>query len=134
MSRRTRDRRGRGMRGPALGPVPANRSRAERFDAIALSCMEELWERFPVELADVQLAVEEVPLLPDDWDPGTVPLASYVAGGAGRPARVVLLRRPIEHRAAHRADLDQLVLTVLVEQVADVLGLPPEAVHPDYED
>lgn len=96
--------------------------------------MEELWERFPQELAHVQLGVEEVPLLPQDWSDETVPLSTYVSARNGQPARVVLLRRPIERRAAHRTDLEQLVLTVLVEQVADVLGLSPEDVHPDYED
>ena len=31
------------------------------------------------------------------------------------------------------ADLEALVLTVVVEQLAEVLGVPPEDVHPDYE-
>jgi len=121
------------MRGPALASVPANRSRAERFDALALGVMEELWERFPAELSGIQLAVEEVPLLPDTWSAETVPLSSYVPAHGREPGRVVVLRRPIEHRAATRADLEDLLLTVIVEQVADVLGLPPESVHPDYE-
>jgi predicted Zn-dependent protease with MMP-like domain len=113
--------------------VPARRTAGERFDALALAVMEELWQRFPEELHAVQLGVEEVPLLPDTWSPDTVPLASYVAATGGAPARVVLLRRPIEHRAETRADLEALLLTVLVEQVAEVLGLPPEDVHPDYD-
>ena len=29
--------------------------------------------------------------------------------------------------------IEDLLLTVIVEQVADVLGLPPEDVHPQYE-
>jgi hypothetical protein len=45
----------------------------------------------------------------------------------------VLFRRPIEHRAESRIDLEALVLTVVVEQLADYLGVPPEDVHPDYE-
>lgn len=121
------------MRGPALASVPANRSRAERFDALALGVMQELWDRFPGELAHVQLAVEEVPLLPDTWSADTIPLSSYVPARHGSPARVVVLRRPIERRAATRADLEELLLTVLVEQVADILGIAPESVHPDYE-
>jgi predicted Zn-dependent protease with MMP-like domain len=144
MTRRTRDRHGRGLRGPEFGPaagtrdlavdgVPAQRSPGERFDALALAVMEELWQRFPDELRHVQLGVEEVPLLPDTWTVDTVPLASYVASTGDAPARVVLLRRPLEHRAESRADLEALVLTVLVEQVAEVLGLPPEDVHPDYD-
>ena len=131
--RRRRDRRGRGVRGPALASVPANRTRAQRFDALALGIMEELWDRFPDELKDVQLAVEEVPLLPEAWSADTIPLSSYVPARGGEPARVVVLRRPIERRAATRLDLEDLLLTVIVEQVADVLGLPPEDVHPAYE-
>ena len=121
------------MRGPNLAAVPANRTRAERFDALALGVMEDLWERFPNELANVQLAVEEVPLLPDAWSADTIPLSSYVPHKGPEPARIVVLRRPIERRAATRLDLEDLLLTVIVEQVADVLGLPPEDVHPQYE-
>lgn len=133
MSARTRDRHGRGPRGPALGDVPARRTAGERFDDIALLVMQELWDRFPEELGQVQLGVEEVPLLPANWSEDTVPLVSYVDARGGEPARLVLLRRPLEHRAASRADLEALVLTVLVEQVADLLGLAPEQVHPDYD-
>jgi predicted Zn-dependent protease with MMP-like domain len=62
-----------------------------------------------------------------------VPLASFVPGTQSTPPRLVLFRRPIEHRAENRADLDALVLTVVVEQLADYLGVPAEDVHPDYE-
>jgi hypothetical protein len=127
------------MRGPAFiarpgkPRVPAHRTAGERFDALALGVMQELWERFPDELGDVQLGVEEVPLLPAGWSEDTVPLASFVPATARTPARLVLLRRPIEHRAQDRAELEALLLTVLVEQVAEVLGCAPEDVHPDYE-
>jgi len=121
------------MRGPALPNVPANRTRSERFDLIALDMMDELWARFPEELGQIQLGVEEVPFLPGTWSDDTIPLSTYVEARHGQSARIVLLRRPIERRARSRAELEATVLTVLVEQVADVLGLPPEAVHPDYE-
>jgi hypothetical protein len=129
------------MRGPALRPgplaphgVPAQLTGRERFDAVALATMRDLAARWPVELGSTELAVEEVPLLPDHWTAETVPLASYVPATAQSPARVVLFRRPIEHRVETRADLEALVLTVLVEQVAEVLGIAPEEVHPGYED
>ena len=38
----------------------------------------------------------------------------------------MLFRRPIEHRAESRADLEALLLTVVVEQVAELLGIDPE--------
>ncbi len=129
------------MRGPGLRPgprapegVPAQRTRREQFDALALATMGDLEARWPSELAATELAVEEVPLLPDHWAAETVPLASYVAPTAKSPARLVLFRQPIEHRAETRTDLAALVLTVLVEQVAEVLGVPPEDIHPDYEE
>ena len=139
--RRGRDRRGRGMRGPAFMPgelarkgVPARRRPYERFDAIALGVMRELWDRFPEALAPIQLGVEEVPMLPQGWSPEAIPLASFAQAHGDQPARVILLRKPIEHRARNRDDLEALIFTVLVEQVAEVLGLDPEEVHPEYRD
>ncbi len=135
-----RDRRGRGMRGPAYLPgrlvpdsVPARRSGSERFDSVAVAVMRDIESRWPDELATLELAVEEVPLLPDHWSTDTIPLASYVEAKGIEHPRLVLFRRPIEHRADSRADLEALILTVVVEQVADVLGVPPEKVHPGYE-
>ena len=129
------------MRGPAFLPgdlaragVPARRRPYEKFDAIALGVMNELWERFPEALAPVQLGVEEVPMLPDAWSPEAVPLATFAQAQGNQPARVILLRKPIEHRARNRDDLEALIFTVLVEQVAEVLGIDPEEVHPEYGD
>ncbi len=46
----------------------------------------------------------------------------------------MLFRRPIEHRCEGRDDLEAMVLTIVVEQVAELLGLPPEDVDPRYGD
>lgn len=128
------------MRGPALRPgplapdgVPAARTRGERFDDIALRVMRAVVRRWTAELGDVELAVEEVPVLPPGWSDTTVPLAAFVAAAAGSAPRLVLFRRPLEHRAEGPADLEGLLLTVVVEQLADVLGIPAEEVHPGYE-
>ena len=45
----------------------------------------------------------------------------------------MLFRRPIEHRAETRADLEALLLTIVVEQVAELLGIDPDKVDPRYE-
>jgi predicted Zn-dependent protease with MMP-like domain len=133
------DRRGRGMRGPAFGPgapagrVPAHRTGRERFDQVAVDVMSDVESRWADELAPVELAVEDIPVLPQTWVAPRVPLASLVPATASTPPRLVLFRRPIEHRADTRADLEALVLTVVVEQLADFLGVPAEDVHPDYE-
>jgi hypothetical protein len=138
-ARTPRDRRGRGMRGPAYGEgapagrVPVHRTGRERFDQVAVDVMSDVESRWVEELAPVELAVEDIPLLPRTWVAPRVPLASLVPPTVTTPPRLVLYRRPIEHRAETRADLEALVLTVVVEQLADYLGVPAEDVHPDYE-
>lgn len=133
---RGRDRRSRGMRGPLAPPEsPLARTRADRFGDLVLDAVERLEARWERELATVEFAVEAVPPPPDAADPlaaGEVLLARLHPGGAGRPARIVLYRRPVEARAATRADLAVLVHDLVVEQVADLLGLEPETVDPDY--
>lgn len=71
--------------------------------------------------------------MPDDWASETVPLASLVRGAGTTPTRLVLFRRPIELRSETRDDLSAMVLTVLIEQVSELLGRPPEDIDPRYE-
>jgi predicted Zn-dependent protease with MMP-like domain len=156
-TRPRRDRRGRGLRGPlAPAQVPLSRSRAQQFDELVDAAVARLERRWGQELAAVEFAVAEVPPseLPD-WAGTPVPLAwlfpavaapaptpgsrtGVSSGGSGEvsggalPPRIVLYRRPLEARAGDRRELEALVLDVLVEQVADLLGLEPEAVDPDY--
>ena len=129
------------MRGPAFGDsplaaggVPARRSPAERFDQVAFRIMQAVVSRWTEQLGDVELAVEEVPVLPQHWGTSTVPLSSYVEPAGSRRPRLVLFRRPIEHRAENLAELEALLVTVIVEQLAEVLGLPVEDVLPGYEE
>lgn len=135
-----RDRRGRGIRGPAVLPgplspqgVPVTRTRRELFDSAVLGVLRRLEERWHDQLGLIEFAVEETPIVPEDWSADTVPLATLVPGSGPTPTRLVVFRRPIELRSETRADLDALVLTVLVEQVSELLGIPPEEVDPDYE-
>jgi predicted Zn-dependent protease with MMP-like domain len=134
--RRTRDRRGRGMRGPAVLPrrpgTSELRTPRERFDQLVLSVVTEIDQRWQDRLGLVEYAVEEAPLIPDDWSTMTVPLSSLVRGTGAKPTRLVLFRRPIEQRAETRGDLEALVLTVVVEQVAELLGIDAEQVDPRY--
>jgi predicted Zn-dependent protease with MMP-like domain len=131
-----RDRRGRGLRGPlAPAGVPIARSRSERFDDLVLDAVERLDRRWGKQLADVELAVEEVPPAPDPaegdgWP--DIPLARAFRAQARRPARIVLYRRPIEARAPSRGELAVLVHIVVVEEVAELLGVDPETVDPGY--
>jgi hypothetical protein len=44
----------------------------------------------------------------------------------------VVYRRRVQARAGERAELTDLVADVVTEQLADLLGLSPEQVDPDY--
>ena len=137
-ARSRRDRRGRGTRGPAalghpdFGRPPHPRSRRESFDSLVLDIVTQIDERWSDRLGLVEYAVEDTPQLPDDWESETVPLSSLVRGSGARPTRLVVFRRPLEHRAADRVELEAMVLTVVVEQVAELLGIPPSEVDPRY--
>ena len=144
MASKARDRRGRGMRGPAfqaaarpggiVRQVPARLTRAQRFDEIALAVMQDVESRLPERLDTVELAVEEIPVLPPPGQTRDVPLAAWMRRTPRSAPRLVLFRRPIENRAATRSDLEALLLTIVVEQVAEHLGIPPSEVHPRYRD
>ena len=124
------------MRGPAVMPgtsgQPGRRTRRERFDDLVLDTVTDIDLRWQDRLGLVEYAVEDAPQIPDDWTSGTVPLSSLVRGSGATPTRLVLFRRPIEHRCETRADLEAMVLTVVVEQVAELLGIDPELVDPRY--
>jgi len=114
--------------------VPLARTRSEIFDDLVLDAVEGLERRFARELAGVEFAVEDVPpdlniYDSDVLEDGEIPLARLLPARPGRqpmPARIVLYRRPLEFRAVDRDDLAELVHDVVVEQVANLLGLDPE--------
>ncbi|WP_128375940.1 metallopeptidase family protein [Streptomyces cavernae] len=131
---RRRDRHGRGMRGPVAPPqVPLAASRAEVFADLVQDSVERLERRWP-QLADIDFVVLEVPRLDhkDGWHDEAVPLGGTIAARDGRPARVVVYRRPVEIRTKGRDERAALVHEVVVEQVAELLGLTPETVDPRY--
>jgi predicted Zn-dependent protease with MMP-like domain len=131
-----RDRHGRGLRSPLLpADLPAARTRSEVFDDLVLDAVEHLEERWSDQLTSVEFAVEDVPPVDDEAPvpPDEVPLARTVQGKGRRPSRIVVYRRPLEARAHDPLDLADLVHDVVVEQVAQLLGLDPDAVD-GYED
>jgi hypothetical protein len=159
---RRRDRHGRGLRGSLVPPdVPLHRTRAERFDDLVLLAVSQLEPAWEAELSAVEFAVEEIPpVIPDLDDPDLVPLARLepgsaepgefpaaaeagetgepadpagaTASGPGRPARIVLYRRPLVARAEGEEELAELVLDVIVEHFARWLGVDPQTVDPGY--
>lgn len=133
---RRRDRRGRGMRGPlAPAEAPISRTRAERFDELVRDEAHRLEQRWSRQLVGVEFAVEEVPPVdPHAVDADTVPLSRLIPAADGRPPRIVVYRRPVEARGGDdEHDRARLVRDVVVEEVADLLGLAPESIDPTYD-
>ena len=88
---RSRDRRGRGLRGPLLpAGLPAARSRAAQFDDLVLDAVERVSRRWGTALLEVEVAVEDVPPAAAD----EVSLSRAEPATADRPARIVVHRRP----------------------------------------
>jgi predicted Zn-dependent protease with MMP-like domain len=140
---RRRDRHGRGLRGRLVPTdVPLYRSRAQQFDDLVLDAVARLEPRWESELSGIEFAVQEVPdeeIQGDDLVP--VPLARidpgeadpHARGGAHSP-RIVLYRRPLLARAEDEEELSELIFDVLVEEVAELLGLDPDTIDPGYAD
>lgn len=131
---RRRDRRGRGLRGPlAPAELPVSRTRSEQFDEYVLASLARLEPRWGEELESVEIVVADVP--DADADPaGPVRLGQALPAGAGEPARIVVHRRAVEARAGGARARESLVHRVVVEQLAELLGLPPELVDPEADD
>ncbi|WP_207309686.1 metallopeptidase family protein [Streptomyces kasugaensis] len=135
---RRRDRHGRGMRGPIAPPqVPLSVTRADTFVDLVYDSRDRLERRWP-QLQNVDFVVLEVPgfgtdEVPDtDADGETVPLGRAVPAAGGYRDRIVIYRRPVEIRTKSRDERALLVHEVVVEQVAELLGLSPESVDPRY--
>ncbi|GAA1069956.1 metallopeptidase family protein [Kitasatospora nipponensis] len=135
---RRRDRHGRGLRGPLAPPqVPISLSRSELFEDYVRESMERLERRWP-QLIDVDFAVDEVP----EGSPGEpgfppgggIPLGRVLPARQGGKSRIVIYRRPVEIRAKSRDDRAALVHEILIEQVAELLGLSPDAIDPRYDE
>jgi predicted Zn-dependent protease with MMP-like domain len=114
--------------------VPLARTKAEVFDDLVLDAVEHLDDRWGTQLAEVEFAVEDVPPLPGRGaaDRPVVPLARVFPPAGRRAARVVIYRRPLEARAGDRDELGDIVHDIVVEQIAELLGLEPETIDPGY--
>lgn len=131
---RMRDRRGRGPRGPVALPgplsprsIPVHRSSNESFDLLVREVLKALEPHFTVEPGEVEIRVEEAPLLPPEWTE-EVPLsiASVIPGGH----RIVLFRIPISHRCLTDRDLEDVVWSVVLDRLAEVWHMSPDDLDP----
>lgn len=129
-----RDRRGRGLRGPLMpAHLPAARTRAQRFDDHVIATIHRLERAWSKQLDGTEFAVEDVPPSdPSPWEDRGVPMGRFFPSDSGLPARIVVYRRPIESRATDDDDLSELVRSIVVEQVAHMLGRSPEDIDPGY--
>lgn len=130
MGRRlSRDRRGRGVRGPLVpATVPAALSRRQRFDELVAAAVAHLAVHAP-EANRVDVEVQDVPPVPKGDE--TVPLGRVVR----RYPRnlLVLHRRPILAAAAgDGGPPDPLVRDVLAELLGDLLLRAPAELDPHY--
>ncbi|MFT3661586.1 MAG: metallopeptidase family protein [Gordonia sp. (in: high G+C Gram-positive bacteria)] len=145
-ARRTRDRRGRGLRSPVLPPIlPAHRSRSDLFDKAAVTAFAEIDAAWHDQLTGLDLAVDDIPrILPRDLETvqwpeevtadGPVPLARLIPAGIdarGRPTRaqLILFRRPIELRSRDDEELPEILREILIQQVATYLGVDEETIE-----
>jgi predicted Zn-dependent protease with MMP-like domain len=121
--------------------VPISTAPADRFDRIAGDAVEHVEHRWREQLAGVEFAVDLVPGA--DVDPTNpamdgaiesdgVLLAQILPGKDRTPTHIVLYRKPIELRARGVEDLEDLVHDVVVQVIANYLGLEPDVVDPGF--
>jgi len=138
---RARDRHGRGIRG-AVAPadVPLSMTRSQRFDEYVLDAVEQVEraveadQRLVERLGVVEFGIEEVPpdaaLLAAETGAESLQLARADAATSTSAPRVVLYRRPVELRTPDLADRALLVHELVVEELADLLGVSAEELDP----
>ncbi|GAB3624081.1 metallopeptidase family protein [Mariniluteicoccus endophyticus] len=134
-----RDRHGRGLRGPlALPNAYARRAPLARrepadayFSRVVGEAVARIGRACPRALEGVVIGVEEVPHLRVDWAGDQVPLAAAVERTETRPARIIVYRRPLEHRAATRRGLAILAHRIVVEQLAALTGIDADEIDPE---
>ena len=98
-------------------------TRRDRFDDLVLAAAERARPWLGSRHGDISFAVEEVP--PDDpaaWEVRATSLGRLVG------TRIVIYRRPVEARAGSQSKVAALIRDVVAEQVALVLGVPPDEI------
>ena len=136
----SRDRHDRGLRGPLAtrnrltgSVVPLRRAPSGRefFESCVADAVDRINRHAPQVLVNVEVGVEEVPFLQSGWISERIPLAAAVEADGKPGGRVVLYRRPLEHRAATRHGLQILVHRTLVEQLSALTTFTVEQIDPE---
>ncbi len=130
---RTRDRHGRGMRGPMLPVnVPAWKTRAQDFDDAIAKELTTYQKHLPGQLKRFDFAVLDIPQNdPAPWENG-IPLGRFLP--FQRPAkihgRIVFYRMPIIQAASREHNPELFLHQVVTEQIALALNVDPQDI--DY--
>lgn len=114
--------------------VPAHRNAREQFDLLVGEVLTSLDRHFRAEPDQVDVVVEDVPLLPQDWTE-EVPTSSLSRRpgppGSGRAhVRIVLYRRPLSERCLTDAELLDRLWDILLERLAEAWQLSPDDLDP----
>lgn len=119
------------MRGPlAWPPVPGMATRAEAFDELVLDTAGRFRGVLGRRWEEVEFAIEDIPAEgPLPWE-GAPPLARLFPAEGPLPARVIVYRRPVEALAGRGDDTALLVHEILLDQVAELLGVEPDDLDP----
>jgi len=132
---RRRNRHGRGLRGEVLpAHLAGSRTRAERFDDWVMESAERLERLWGEDIQSYQFVVQEIP---DGLEElvrrrGSIPLASSSPGTGPKPPVITIYRRPVESTARGLVPVNELIHDVVVEQLASLMGMDPEAIDPSY--
>lgn len=128
---RSRDRHGRGIRGPLALPhewsevaVPLHRpSRTDFFNDCITASLEAITAHNPTALDGIVVGVEEVPHLATQWTGDRVPMSAAVEPTRTKPGQIVVYQRPLERRASSRSHLREIVHHTIVEQLSALTGI-----------
>lgn len=136
-SRRTRNRHGRGRRGPMLDArLPGARTREEHFEDLLVESAERLADRWGERVTGIDFRLMLVPnskvLAKAQATRSRVPWATSRPGRPGRPERITLYRRPIEQACPLPTELAEFVHMAVVEQLAELWAMDPQDIDPGY--
>ena len=135
---RKRNRHGRGRRGGVMPPpLPGAKTRAERFEDLLIESAERLADRWGDRVSSIDFRIMMVPstkVLQQAQNAGSrVPWATNRSARPQRTERITLYRRTIEQACVHSADLlPELIHISIVEQLADMWAMDPQAIDPEY--
>jgi predicted Zn-dependent protease with MMP-like domain len=108
------------------GSVPSHRTPRQEFDVLVSGVLGALEKHFAAETEQVNVVVEEAPLLPPEWS-DDVPTSTAVHA---ETARIVLYRLPISQRCSDSDELEDAVWQVVLDRLAEVWQLSPDDIDP----